>query len=122
MVVKVAKTAAEFSKLIESGALDFGPEIYGNIDVPGPLLASMLDLDERTIREYATKGIVIRSPVHKGMYRYEASVHAYLNHLKNAAFFRKMGTLGSGPFGRGEGVEGPVKVVSIDINNHQSIG
>lgn len=48
-MVKVCKTAAEFSKL-KYEDFDYGPEIYGNIDVTGKILAETLSLDERTIR------------------------------------------------------------------------
>lgn len=64
-----------------SRSFDFGPEIIGAVDVSAGVFAEILDLNERTVREYGAKGIVVRSQDNPGLYRFEASVHAYLDHL-----------------------------------------
>lgn len=98
-MVKVCKTAAEFSKL-KYEDFDYGPEIYGNIDVTGKILAETLSLDERTIRKYAERGIVHRSPENVGLYRFESSMHRFLHHIEHGALFRCMGIVQDNDYGR----------------------
>lgn len=66
----IAKSKAEFDKIPQR---DFDYEFGGNVDVTGPLLGQLLE-NERTIRQYATDGIVLRSPENPGLYSSEACI------------------------------------------------
>jgi hypothetical protein len=59
-----------------SHALDF--VFVGKVDVPTKVLAKLLDLNERTVRSYAGKGVVIHSPENPTLFRFEASSRRYL--------------------------------------------
>ena len=62
------------------------------------VLAEILGVDQRTIRKYATAGLVIRSREHKGLYRFEGSVHRVIQGLKNQIVHRHI--FGGPDFGR----------------------
>jgi hypothetical protein len=90
-MVKICRTAEEYKKL-KSSDFDYGPKIYGNVDVSGKILAEILDLNERTVRRYAEEGVIHRSPDNPGLYRFESSVNRYVRHLERAVVARHDGT------------------------------
>jgi hypothetical protein len=90
-MVLVCRTADEYEKLKFSDYY-FGQKIYGNIDVSGDILAGLLALHERTVRRYATEGVIHRSPDNPGLYRLESSIHSYVRYLERAALERCRGT------------------------------